>query len=221
MRQEQGLPGYAVFTRKVSTDVSYLACARKVFAAGKRLYPQFATHNARTMATIIEYAGEGQEYEFQRLHGMGEELYAEVIGEDKLGIPCRVYAPVGNHKELLPYLVRRLLENGSNTSFVNRITDESVPIDEIISDPVSVIERREPKAHPRIPLPVDLYMPERRNSAGLNLHDIATLDRSGSADAGGTCKDLGTRSRSLTARPCPGPPYRSRIPLITGAKSAP
>ncbi len=173
--QEEGLEGYPVFTRKASTDVSYLACARKILAAGDRLYPQFATHNARTVATIMEFAGNRQDYEFQRLHGMGKELYAEVIGESNFNLPCRVYAPVGNHKDLLPYLVRRLLENGANTSFVNRIVDESVPVDEIIRNPVSVIEATQPKAHPKIPLPADLYQPERKNSRGLNIYDADTL----------------------------------------------
>ncbi|NNF51860.1 MAG: bifunctional proline dehydrogenase/L-glutamate gamma-semialdehyde dehydrogenase PutA [Gammaproteobacteria bacterium] len=179
--QEQGLEGYPVFTRKASTDVSFLACARRVLEAGDKLYPQFATHNARTVATIIEFAGAGKEYEFQRLHGMGEELYAEVIGDDGLNIPCRVYAPVGNHKDLLPYLVRRLLENGANTSFVNRITDDSVPVDEIIRNPVSIIEATEPKAHPKIPLPADIFQPERINSQGLNIYDTDQLR--GLADA--------------------------------------
>ena len=124
--QVEGFSGYPVFTRKVNTDVSYLACARRMFAATDALYPMFATHNAQTIAAIHAMANEGgrrREYEYQRLHGMGEDLYAEVIGTDRLGTPCRVYAPVGSHEDLLPYLVRRLLENGANSSFVNRITD--------------------------------------------------------------------------------------------------
>src|SRR5690606_10182196 len=122
--QERGYAGYPVFTRKASTDVSYLACVRELLAARDLLYPQFATHNAHTVAAVLELArSAGRAFEFQRLHGMGEELYEQIVGEDKLGVPCRIYAPVGSHEDLLPYLVRRLLENGANTSFVNRIVD--------------------------------------------------------------------------------------------------
>ena len=127
--QVDGLDGFPVFTRKVHTDVCYLACARKLLAAPDAVYPQFATHNAQTLASVLVFAGpdfyRGQ-YEFQCLHGMGEPLYEEVVGRDKLNRPCRVYAPVGSHETLLAYLVRRLLENGANTSFVNRIADASV-----------------------------------------------------------------------------------------------
>ena len=136
--QELGLESYPVFTRKEHTDVSYLACARKALAAGDALYPQFATHNAHTLSSVLHFAGSRRDYEFQRLHGMGEELYAEVIDPDKLGRPCRVYAPVGSHEDLLPYLVRRLLENGANTSFVNRIVDESIEIQDIVEDPLEL-----------------------------------------------------------------------------------
>ena len=126
--QVDGLDGFPVFTRKIYTDVSYLACARKLLAAPDAVYPQFATHNAQTLASVLVFAGpdfyRGQ-YEFQCLHGMGEPLYEEVVGRDKLNRPCRVYAPVGSHETLLAYLVRRLLENGANTSFVNRIADAS------------------------------------------------------------------------------------------------
>jgi oligopeptide/dipeptide ABC transporter ATP-binding protein len=119
----------------VNSDVSFLACARELLAARGRVYAQFATHNAHSVASIIHYAGDHRQFEFQRLHGMGEELYAEVIGEQHFNLPCRVYAPVGNHEDLLPYLVRRLLENGSNTSFVNRIVDEEAPIEELFASP--------------------------------------------------------------------------------------
>src|SRR5579864_2731570 len=134
--QERGLDGYPVFTRKVATDVSYLACAKRMFAAGAAFYPQFATHNAQTLAAILELAGGRADWEFQRLHGMGEALYAEVVGPDKMDRPCRVYAPVGGHEDLLAYLVRRLLENGANTSFVNRIVDEKEAIEDIVADPI-------------------------------------------------------------------------------------
>jgi RHH-type proline utilization regulon transcriptional repressor/proline dehydrogenase/delta 1-pyrroline-5-carboxylate dehydrogenase len=172
--QERGLSGYPVFTRKVNTDVSYVACARELIAAGPLIYPQFATHNAQTVATIIELAGEaGRKFEFQRLHGMGEELYAQIVGEDKLGIPCRVYAPVGSHEDLLPYLVRRLLENGANTSFVNRSVDEQHAVSEVVRDPVLEVDALSQVSHPRIPLPRMLYGSARLNSLGVNLADPA------------------------------------------------
>ncbi len=173
--QERGLDGYPVYTRKLSTDVSYLACVRRLFAAGEALYSQFATHNAHTVAAVIELAGERKDWEFQRLHGMGEALYDQIVGPERLDRPCRVYAPVGSHEELLAYLVRRLLENGANTSFVNRIVDEHQPIDRIIADPAPRLARLPVKPHPRIPLPADLYMPARRNSRGLDLDDPRAL----------------------------------------------
>ena len=167
--QERGLDGYPVWTRKPATDVSYLACARRLLDGGRVFYPQFATHNAHTVAAVIELAGDNRDWEFQRLHGMGEALYDEIVGPDHLGRPCRIYAPVGSHEELLAYLVRRLLENGANTSFVNRIVDDKQPIDEIIADPVARLAGLPEKPHPRIPLPSDLYMPMRRNSRGIDL----------------------------------------------------
>ena len=173
--QERGLDGYPVYTRKLSTDVSYLACARRLFGAGDAIYPQFATHNAHTIAAVIELAGGRKDWEFQRLHGMGEALYDQIVGPERLDRPCRVYAPVGSHEELLAYLVRRLLENGANTSFVNRIVDEDQPIEAIIADPAARLARLPAKPHPRIPLPADLYMPARRNSRGLDLDDPPAL----------------------------------------------
>jgi len=175
LTQEEGLDGYPVFTRKASTDVSYLACARKLLANPKVFYGQFATHNAHTLAAVKEMAGAGQEYEFQRLHGMGEPLYDQIVGAKDTPIPCRVYAPVGSHEDLLAYLVRRLLENGANTSFVNRITDAAAPIDEIVADPWLAVSELTDKPHPSIPLPVDLYGEARRNSAGLDLGHTAVL----------------------------------------------
>ena len=174
--QERGLAGYPVYTRKPNTDVSYLACARLLLAGGDVVYPQFATHNAHTVASIIHMArAAARPFEFQRLHGMGEELYAEIVGADKLDLPCRVYAPVGAHEDLLPYLVRRLLENGANTSFVNRLVDERLPADEIARDPIEQVEASPSIPHPRIPLPRALYGAERVNSAGVNLVDGAEL----------------------------------------------
>ena len=169
--QLDGLDGFPVFTRKIYTDVSYLASARKLLAAPDAVYPQFATHNAQTLASVLVFAGpdfyRGQ-YEFQCLHGMGEPLYEEVVGRHKLDRPCRVYAPVGSHETLLAYLVRRLLENGANTSFVNRIADASVALNDLIADPVAVARRVQPLGapHDRIAAPRDLYAPDRVNSRG-------------------------------------------------------
>ncbi|MDP4002355.1 trifunctional transcriptional regulator/proline dehydrogenase/L-glutamate gamma-semialdehyde dehydrogenase [Methylobacterium sp. NEAU K] len=180
--QADGLDGFPVYTRKVYTDVSYLACARKLLSAPDAVFPQFATHNAQTLASIIEMAGPdfrlGQ-YEFQCLHGMGEPLYEAVVGAGRLGRPCRIYAPVGTHETLLAYLVRRLLENGANTSFVNRVGDATVPVEVLIADPVAAVEAMPvPGApHPGIALPRDLYGPPRANAAGLDLADEAALER--------------------------------------------
>ena len=168
--QVDGLEGFPVFTRKIHTDVSYIACARKLLAATHRVFPQFATHNAMTLATIYAIAPKGH-YEFQCLHGMGEGLYEEVVGRDKLGVPCRIYAPVGTHQTLLAYLVRRLLENGANTSFVNQIADPAYPIDKLLADPVERAKALQPagRPHDRIALPRDLFGTERVNSTGIDL----------------------------------------------------
>ena len=165
--QVDGLAGYPVFTRKANTDVSYLACARKMLEAGDALYPMFATHNAQTIAAVHQMA-QGRDFEFQRLHGMGDHLYAETIGQQHLGVPCRVYAPVGSHEDLLPYLVRRLLENGANSSFVNRITDETLPPAELVADPVAAVAAYPTKPHPHIPQPLAIFA-DRKNSMGVNL----------------------------------------------------
>ena len=177
--QVDGLLDFPVYTRKVHTDVAYIACARKLLAASDAVFPQFATHNAQTLAAIYHLAGPdfavGQ-YEFQCLHGMGEALYAQVVGAGKLNRPCRIYAPVGTHETLLAYLVRRLLENGANSSFVNRIADPAVPVEDLVADPVDQVRAMpHPGArHERIALPGDLF-PGRRNSAGLDLTDDLTL----------------------------------------------
>jgi len=182
--QETGLAGYPVYTRKPNTDVSYLACAHRLFDAGAELiYPQFATHNAHTIAAV-QHIAHGRAFEYQRLHGMGTDLYAEVIGAQHLNVPCRVYAPVGTHEDLLPYLVRRLLENGANTSFVNRVVDESVPVRELVADPCEAVRafaarNHSNMGHPHIALPVNLYggnaalaqhsnFVSRKNSMGVN-----------------------------------------------------
>lgn len=169
--QEAGLQSYPVFTRKAHTDVSYLACARLMLNAGDRLYPQFATHNAHTLASVMHFAGSRRDLEFQRLHGMGKSLYEQVANGEKLGRACRVYAPVGSHKDLLPYLVRRLLENGANTSFVNRIIDERIDVKEIVADPIDVSRAEDGQPHPGIRAPSQLFAPERVNSCGFNLAD--------------------------------------------------
>lgn len=166
--QEKGLSGYPVFTRKASTDVSYIACVKKILAATDVLYPQFATHNAYTVALVMELANGYTDFEFQCLHGMGDALYANVVGTEYFNIPCRVYAPVGGHQSLLAYLVRRLLENGANTSFVNRIVDERAPVEEIIAEPCTKIKGLTNKQHPKIPLPESLFGESRPNSHGVD-----------------------------------------------------
>jgi RHH-type proline utilization regulon transcriptional repressor/proline dehydrogenase/delta 1-pyrroline-5-carboxylate dehydrogenase len=172
--QERGLPGYPVFTRKPMTDLSYLACTRKLLAARSRLYPQFATHNALTVASVIEDAGGVEGYEFQRLHGMGDALYAALLSEYP-GAACRVYAPVGGYRDLLAYLVRRLLENGANSSFVSVAADKAVPVADILRRPQHWIASPAAARHPAIPLPRDLYVPERVNSTGIEFGDSVAL----------------------------------------------
>ena len=179
--QLDGMDGYPVYTRKVHTDLSYQVCARKLLEVPDAIYPMFATHNAQTLATIYEMAGRNYypgQYEFQCLHGMGEPLYEQVtkpVSEGGLGRPCRVYAPVGTHETLLAYLVRRLLENGANTSFVNRVSDPNLPIDQLITNPIEEAAGITPLGapHDNIPLPVDLYATEvfgkRTNSSGIDL----------------------------------------------------
>ena len=175
--QVDGLCDYPVFTRKVHTDVSYLACARKLLAHRDLVYPQFATHNAATLAAVLELAGDRRGFEFQCLHGMGEPLYDHVVGAAQLDVPCRIYAPVGTHDTLLAYLVRRLLENGANTSFVNQVADPRVDLERLVADPAEEAMRIGGAPHPRIPLPAALY-PDRANSRGIDLaneHELARL----------------------------------------------
>jgi RHH-type proline utilization regulon transcriptional repressor/proline dehydrogenase/delta 1-pyrroline-5-carboxylate dehydrogenase len=174
--QVAGLPGYPVYTTKGATDLSYLVCARALLAAAPALYGQFATHNAHTLAAVRLMAKQaGLSPEFQRLHGMGEALYAGA--HDRYGeFPLRVYAPVGSHEDLLPYLVRRLLENGANTSFVHALLDERTPVEKVVSDPIAAVEAAGGAPHARIPLPVDLYGPSRKNSGGMDLSIAETRD---------------------------------------------
>ncbi|MEA3390081.1 trifunctional transcriptional regulator/proline dehydrogenase/L-glutamate gamma-semialdehyde dehydrogenase [Sphingobium sp. CCH11-B1] len=183
--QVDGLEGFPVYTRKLHTDIAYVACAQKLLAARDAVFPQFATHNAQTLATIYHLAGPDfalGDYEFQCLHGMGEPLYEQVVGAGRLNRPCRIYAPVGTHETLLAYLVRRLLENGANSSFVNRIADPAVSIADLVADPVDIVRAMpHPGAqHDQIALPANLY-PDRRNSAGLDLSNEATLASLGEA----------------------------------------
>jgi RHH-type proline utilization regulon transcriptional repressor/proline dehydrogenase/delta 1-pyrroline-5-carboxylate dehydrogenase len=172
--QIEGLADYPLFTRKAATDVSYLAVAKDMLAA-TNIRPAFASHNALTVATIIEWAGNSRDFEFQRLHGMGDGLYERLVREH--GYNCRVYAPVGGHRDLLAYLVRRLLENGANSSFVHQLADARLSEDEILADPVAKIAAVDGARHPSIPLPIDLFAPGHRNSGGLDLSDRATLAR--------------------------------------------
>ena len=172
--QERGLPDYPVFTRKAMTDLCYLDCVRKLLSARPRLYPQFATHNALSVASVIEDAGGAGGYEFQRLHGMGETLYQALIAELPQ-LTCRVYAPVGGYADLLAYLVRRLLENGANSSFVSVAADPNVPIETILRRPQTFLTDSAEARHPHIPLPRDLFAPSRRNSTGVEFGDSAAL----------------------------------------------
>jgi RHH-type proline utilization regulon transcriptional repressor/proline dehydrogenase/delta 1-pyrroline-5-carboxylate dehydrogenase len=186
--QLDGQPGYPVFTRKPYSDVAYVACAKKLLAAPDAVYPQFATHNAMSLAAVHELAGPGNyrsgQYEFQCLHGMGEPLYEQVVGSKSADIPrrpCRIYAPVGSHDTLLAYLVRRLLENGANSSFVNRIADEGVALEELVQDPVLTVQQMAEREgmlgapHAAIALPRELYGARRPNSRGADLADEPTL----------------------------------------------
>jgi len=214
--QELGHEGYPVFTRKLNTDVSYLACARRMLDAGAaHIFPAFATHNAHTVAAIHHLAA-GRPFEFQRLHGMGADLYGEVVGKDKLGVPCRVYAPVGSHEDLLPYLVRRLLENGANTSFVNRISDASLAPAELVADPCAAAARNVQAQHPRIPSPLSMYLPVRTNSMGVNFandSELRALAAQINADSGpwqATPLVPGAAASSATPRTVTDPADRRR-----------
>ena len=174
--QEQGLTDYPIFTRKVTTDVSYQACMKKILEIKEAFLPQFATHNAHTAATVLALTDQETVFEFQRLHGMGETLYKELLA-DHPNHTCRVYAPVGEHAELLPYLVRRLLENGANTSFVNRIEDINTPVESLAADPVNTLTTLKTKPHPKLPNPIHLFGSERKNSQGINFHEPGELSR--------------------------------------------
>jgi len=216
--QENGLADYPVFARKSATDLSYLACAQVILSRADVFYPQFASHNAHTVAAIHQLGQQHPGYEFQRLHGMGESLYREIIEVQNWQIPCRVYAPVGAYHELLPYLVRRLLENGANTSFINQISRSDISIDVLVSDPVAAVKI--PLSHPMIVLPRDLFGEQRLNSSGLNLADPEQLESvqqtlDGLADMHWTAMPL------INGSPCDGNerlivnPYDNRLTVGT------
>jgi RHH-type proline utilization regulon transcriptional repressor/proline dehydrogenase/delta 1-pyrroline-5-carboxylate dehydrogenase len=206
--QERGLADYPVFTRKAMTDLCYMACARRLLAARPHLYPQFATHNALTVASVIEDAGGVAGYEFQRLHGMGEVLYETLLAELPQAA-CRVYAPVGGHRDLLAYLVRRLLENGANSSFVSAAADGAVPIATLLERPQSAIATPSQARHPKIPLPRGLYAPARVNSSGVEFGDgaaladlLAEIDQAAAMGVAAPLGDgvvLGGRTRAVTS----------------------
>ncbi len=222
--QVDGLSDFPVYTRKAHTDVSYIACARKLLAAPDAVFPQFATHNAHTLAAIFEMADPASyrpdQYEFQCLHGMGEPLYEQVVrpgSEGGLGRPCRIYAPVGTHETLLAYLVRRLLENGANTSFVNRIADASIALDELVQDPVdtvnavALVEGAAGLPHPRIAHPLAMFGAARRNSAGLDLASEPVLaELSAALDA--SRAQLWQAAPLLAVEVAPGPQQAVRNP---------
>ncbi|NTV11986.1 MAG: trifunctional transcriptional regulator/proline dehydrogenase/L-glutamate gamma-semialdehyde dehydrogenase, partial [Zoogloea sp.] len=193
--QQLGLADYPVYTRKAHTDVAFLACARSLLDARDVVFPQFATHNAHAVASIIEMGGRFRpgDYEFQCLHGMGETLYRPILPPGVLGRPCRIYAPVGHHDTLLAYLVRRMIENGANTGFVHRIVDESVSMEEILADPVEIAARFRGLPHPRIPRPLAIY-PDRLNAIGFDLSDE-------SVRAGFAAALVDSRQRPLIAVP--------------------
>jgi RHH-type proline utilization regulon transcriptional repressor/proline dehydrogenase/delta 1-pyrroline-5-carboxylate dehydrogenase len=192
--QVAGRPGYPVFTTKPATDLSYLVCADALIAAAPSLYPQFATHNAHTLAAVrLMAARRNVRIEHQRLHGMGEALY-KAAGPNTAVL--RAYAPVGGHEELLPYLVRRLLENGANTSFVHALLNERMPAEDVVQDPIAAVEAR-PFPHPRIPLPADIYGPQRKNPLGRDYSIAATRDRAARATKG-------IAAETLTAGPIVG-----------------
>ncbi len=174
--QMEGLSDYPVFTRKAFTDVSFQACAKKILGLTDEIYPQFATHNAYSVALILELAGEYRDFEFQCLHGMGVELYDQITPVEAMNIPCRIYAPVGTHEDLLPYLVRRLLENGANSSFVNRIVDDKAPIESLVEAPVEAAQSLLDKINDNIPLPRDIFGSTRVNAKGVDIHSYQSLN---------------------------------------------
>ena len=204
LAQVEGLTGFPVFTRKSATDVSYICCAKKLLGMSKRIYPQFATHNAHTVCAVLEMARDKQSYEFQSLHGMGESMYRQLKQKDNPR--CRIYAPVGVHSDLLAYLVRRLLENGANSSFVNQITDEGVPAEAVASDPFTSVINDPAMELTNIKLPAELFAPERVNSRGWNLQSIDNLNEIEKARAP-------FKTTQWTAEPLMAVPHKGEAPI--------
>jgi RHH-type proline utilization regulon transcriptional repressor/proline dehydrogenase/delta 1-pyrroline-5-carboxylate dehydrogenase len=194
--QERGIADYPVFTRKAMTDLNFVVCAKKLLAARPRLFPQFATHNALTVATMLPLGGDGGGFEFQRLHGMGEALYADLL-EKRPDLACRTYAPVGSHRDLLAYLVRRLIENGANSSFVAAAADDSIPVETLLQRPETIIGKPEKARHRGVPLPRDLFAPERVNSRGVELGHRQSLE-------------------ALLSEVRQGAPVQKAVPLVDG-----
>jgi RHH-type proline utilization regulon transcriptional repressor/proline dehydrogenase/delta 1-pyrroline-5-carboxylate dehydrogenase len=218
--QERGLADYPVFSRKAMTDLSYLVCARKMLAARPLLYPQFATHNALTVACVIEAAGGVTGYEFQRLYGMGDSLYEALLRAEPQAA-CRVYAPVGGHRDLLAYLVRRLLENGANSSFVYAAADPKVPVAAVLTRPQAVIREARLARHPHIPRPGDIYRPDRRNSAGVEFGHAASLSgllaQVGNSVRDGAAAEAGPEAAPLVNGAAVAGPARTVVSPIDGA----
>jgi RHH-type transcriptional regulator, proline utilization regulon repressor / proline dehydrogenase / delta 1-pyrroline-5-carboxylate dehydrogenase len=211
--QERGLADYPVFTRKAMTDLNYMACAQKLLDARGRIYPQFATHNALTLASLVERAGDKQGFEFQRLHGMGVELY-RVLRDLCPQIPCRIYAPVGTYRDLLAYLVRRLLENGANSSFVAQVTDPSVPAATLLRRPQAIIATPAQASAPHLPLPEDIHGPERKSSRGFEFGARRELQTWQAAIANAAPLDV---ARPVLAAAIEDEPSRDVISPIDGS----
>ncbi|WP_157016187.1 bifunctional proline dehydrogenase/L-glutamate gamma-semialdehyde dehydrogenase PutA [Mesorhizobium xinjiangense] len=209
--QTLGLAGYPVFTRKANTDVSYIACAKKLLGMTDRIYPQFATHNAHTVSAILAMTNDKDAFEFQRLHGMGETLHEALRKAE--ATRCRIYAPVGAHSDLLAYLVRRLLENGANSSFVHQIVDDEVSPEEIARDPFDAVARQGPAANPAIPAPLDLYGARRRNARGWDLTDPVAVE---AIDAARAEFATGDRARARPSQPSSAGKER---PLVNPART--
>ena len=224
--QERGLSRYPVYTRKVSTDVSWLSCCRKLLAAAPVIYPQFATHNAHSIGAVLAMRPAGIALEFQRLHGMGKLLFAEAQRQRADLPPVRAYAPVGQHEDLLAYLVRRLLENGANTSFVNRFMDERVPVEVVVSDPIEELEKLPVVHNPGIPLPSKLYGDSRKNSAGVDLGETRELEALVQCVATSRATPLNVEQPGCSgawvaiANPADGDDLVGRIRFATGADAA-
>lgn len=211
--QVDGLPDFPVFTKKCASDISYIACARLLLNLNDRIYPQFATHNAHSVQTILDMVSPDHRFEFQRLHGMGEALYDTVM--EAHDIRCRIYAPVGIHDDLLAYLVRRLLENGANSSFVNQIVDKSVPARQVVEDPFDIWNRTAGNTNAVIARPINLYQPERLNSIGFDTNNVTEIARIDAARA-----DFAKTEWHVAAQLATGLPSGPTLPVYNPADPA-